>query len=396
MRVLFFISEFTRFYGAQRSLLMLLKELPRSGVEPIVVFPGEGKCADVYREAGLDVRILEGPRIARAFGQNLLEMSTPRKMAVAATQSLPYSLRLAALVRSVGAQILHVNTPRSLFLAGPFSKLLGVPVVFHVRGLLSPFNELQRHALGALATRLILVADAVKDDVPPLFHDKCVTIYNAVDESLVGKECEDDSRAPTEPPVVLCVGAIIPAKGQHHLLRAAALVNQRVAVRPRFVFLGADLHEGYRRHLNKLIKDLDLDNVEFKGWVDDPFSYYRRATLIAFPSVTGERLETAEGVLPVESGEGLPRAVLEAMFLGKAVVATRIAGVSEMIDHGRTGLIVPQGDAEQMANQICHLLVDEPARQAMARAAQKRARESFSTEVMVQKTSKLFREVARL
>jgi glycosyltransferase involved in cell wall biosynthesis len=67
--------------------------------------------------------------------------------------------------------------------------------------------------------------------------------------------------------------------------------------------------------------------------------------------------------------EGLPFVLVEAAALGKPIVATAIDGVPEIIDNGKTGILVPPGDAEALANAVISLLSDRPSAAAMAAAA---------------------------
>jgi glycosyltransferase involved in cell wall biosynthesis len=115
--------------------------------------------------------------------------------------------------------------------------------------------------------------------------------------------------------------------------------------------------------------------------------------IVVLPSVIRERIPTEEGSLEVQSGEGLPRTVLEAMYLGKPVVASSIAGVPEAIVNGETGYVVPPGDPEKLAAAICYLLESPDKRRVMGEAGAMRARSLFTTEAVVQKTVVVYQEL---
>jgi glycosyltransferase involved in cell wall biosynthesis len=153
------------------------------------------------------------------------------------------------------------------------------------------------------------------------------------------------------------------------------------------------MDERYRRHLDRLIAQYRLDNFQFLGWRDIPFPYYHMSDIVVLPSIIRERILTEEGPLEAQSGEGLPRTVLEAMYLGKPVVASEIAGVPEMVVNGETGYVVPPADPEKLAEAICHLLESPDKRRVMGEAGATRVRSLFTTEVMVQKTVALYREL---
>lgn len=93
--------------------------------------------------------------------------------------------------------------------------------------------------------------------------------------------------------------------------------------------------------------------------------------------------------------EGGPTSVLEAMAMRKPVVATNVGMVPEVIEHGRTGLIVPPGNATAMADAVIQLLADDAARQAMSEAARAHALAAFSIERMVDRYLEAFADVSR-
>ena len=398
MRVLFFVSEYHRFNGAQRSLLELVRNLPSAGVEPVVVFPGEGRCTTAFREADIRVDVLPGPPIQTTFGKHLLDISLPRKFAIFASQIVPYSFKIAAYAKRQCVDLLHCNSPRSLLLAGYGPALQGIPVVSYIRGLLTSYNRWQRFLLGVLPSRILLVCDSIRSELDSRFQSKCVTTYDSIDEQTV-QGIESWAEQPAFPQgqgsiVIAIFGAVIPEKGHHHLLRAAWLINQRYqGPRPRFIALGEFMDSRYRDYMNRLIKDYELDNFHCLGWRDNPFPYYHMSDIVVLPSVIRERIPTEEGSLEVQSGEGLPRTVLEAMYLGKPVVASSIAGVPEAIVNGETGYVVPPGDPEKLAAAICYLLESPDKRRVMGEAGAMRARSLFTTEAVVQKTVVVYQEL---
>src|SRR3990172_12754335 len=185
IRVLFFVSEYSRFHGGQRSLLQLVQNLPSVGVEPVVVFPGEGRCTAEYAAAGIRIEIVPAPEKLNVFGQYLLQIPYRQKAELFITCVIPYSSRLVQIMKRLDMQILHCNTTRSLLLAGPAVFLQRYPIVWHVRGQISPFSRAIRFACGALASRIILVATSLQPEIHPWFWTKCRTIYNGIDNKAI-------------------------------------------------------------------------------------------------------------------------------------------------------------------------------------------------------------------
>jgi L-malate glycosyltransferase len=98
------------------------------------------------------------------------------------------------------------------------------------------------------------------------------------------------------------------------------------------------------------------------------------------------------GVFTSES-ESFCLSMLEAMFFGRPSVATAVGGIPEVVESDRSGVLVPPGDADAVARAIEGLLADPERRAALGRAAQSRAKEKFSAEVIVPKYEALYRRV---
>jgi glycosyltransferase involved in cell wall biosynthesis len=94
--------------------------------------------------------------------------------------------------------------------------------------------------------------------------------------------------------------------------------------------------------------------------------------------------------------EGFGLAVVEAMAMGMAVVATTTGGLPEVVAQGETGLLVPPGDAESLAATVVSLLEDNVRRAQMGRNGMVRAQERFSLVASVMQMEQLYREVLGL
>jgi glycosyltransferase involved in cell wall biosynthesis len=397
IRVLFFVAEFFRLQGSQRSLLALLKRLPRESVEPIVVFPGEGRCTEAYREAGLDVRVLQAPEDLNVAGKALLHLSPLRAVRVFFTKVVGYNRRLARLADELKADVFHFNTARSILLAGLSAALTGKPRVLHVRGQVHVLGRLHRFISLLLPSRIILVSESLRSQIPFYFQDKCQTIYTGIDErDIPGAESHATAQAPRSNghPLVCTFGAVCPFKGYHHLIEASHIINLRGGPVPTFLAVGEVVDETYHRYLEALLRKYALTDFHFLGWQDNVLGLYESADVVVLPSVEEETLNTGEADIEVKGNEGLPRAVLEAMCLGKAVVATRVAGTVEQIEDGVNGLLVEPGNADELAQAIKRLVDDPVLRDRMGRSAALRVRDLFSKEKMVADTVALFRGLA--
>ncbi len=401
IRVLFMVAEYHRISGGQQSLLQLLRRLPEAGVKPLVCFPKEGRCSEAYRKAGIPIIVVPGPSMLTSYGQHLLKRSKLSALWILLTQMLPYSFRVMREMKRRRISILHCNSVRSLLFSGVVPRLFGYQVVWHIRGQLLPFRKLVRRAAETLATSIILVADALREQIGAESRPKCRTIYNGIDDqSAPADPTPVDLPFTLEPgqPVIVTVAALTPFKGHHHLLAAMRIVNQRAPEKKPALLCAGDLFDKkYVDYLRRLIAEYKLDNVHFLGWQPNPFPFYRLADVVVLPTVESEQLQIGDELIEVRSGEGFPRSILEAMHCGKPVVATRVAGTSEQIIEGQTGFLAPPANPEALAEAILKVLeMDPAARQRMGEQAIAVVREKFSTEQMVSQTVGFYRDIAGL
>jgi glycosyltransferase involved in cell wall biosynthesis len=131
-----------------------------------------------------------------------------------------------------------------------------------------------------------------------------------------------------------------------------------------------------RAALEQLARKLGIaDRVTFAGGVgqDDIGRYYEDADVFCLPSFS----------------EGLPVVLLEAMAAGLPVVASRIAGIPELIEHGRSGLLVPPGRADLLADALGTLLVDPGRRADLAAEARRRVGAEFDVDASAEQLREL-------
>jgi glycosyltransferase involved in cell wall biosynthesis len=163
------------------------------------------------------------------------------------------------------------------------------------------------------------------------------------------------------------IGRISPWKGQHIFIRAAAVVH-RDFPDARFFVIGAALfgEDQYDQEIRRLPGQLGIENiVEFAGFRKDVNRAMSELDLVVHAST---------------KGEPFGQVILEAMAAGKPVVATNGGGVPEIVEDGRTGILVPMGDAEALAHAICRILSDPAEARALGDRARKRAADHFTLE----------------
>ena len=183
-------------------------------------------------------------------------------------------------------------------------------------------------------------------------------------------------------PSILFVGRLIERKGVSHLIRALGTVRERTPARLVVIGDGPE-----RPRLERLAQDLGLrDQVEFRGRVgdDELRRAYASAAVFVLPSVLDARQDT----------EGLGVVLLEAMNYSVPVVASEIGGITDIVEHERTGLLVAPGDEGALAGALTRVLNDRGLSERLGAAGLRALSESFSWDGIVDRWEAVYRRAA--
>jgi glycosyltransferase involved in cell wall biosynthesis len=183
---------------------------------------------------------------------------------------------------------------------------------------------------------------------------------------------------PVDPPIVLAVGRLTEKKGYRYLIEAFALLCER-GRKCECHIVGPDFGQG--RELGRMVGRLRLgDRVRLLGAITNAEVRERMkgAAVLAVPSV-----EDRHG-----DSDGIPNVVIEAMAMGLPVVSTDAGGLSEAVQDGRTGLVVPQKDSQALARALERILMGD----GDAGVLKRNAREMIEREFVVEETARRFLE----
>ena len=170
---------------------------------------------------------------------------------------------------------------------------------------------------------------------------------------------------------ILFVGRLIERKGVRHLIRALGTLTSRLPVRLDIIGDGPE-----RARLEALARELGLEGVvAFRGRVSDEElrRAYASADAFVLPSVLDARKDT----------EGLGVVLLEAMNYSVPVIASDIGGITDIVRHEETGLLVPPGDEMALAAALARVLSDRPLALKLGEAGRERLHEEFSWDHIV-------------
>lgn len=185
----------------------------------------------------------------------------------------------------------------------------------------------------------------------------------------------DGAGSPATPGEVLCIGRLVPEKGQAVLIEAIAkLAERRLPGSATFAGEGPQ-----RKALEALAERLGIgERVSFRGAVgqEELHALYQAASVFCLPSFS----------------EGVPVVLMEAMAMRVATVSTTITGIPELIDDGRSGLLVPPGRPDLLAGALQRLLSDEGLRRELGEAGRAKVLAEFDASASAAQLHALFAE----
>jgi sugar transferase (PEP-CTERM/EpsH1 system associated) len=350
--------------GAQTALLRLLAGLDRDRFRPAVacLYNGDKPVAQRIRSLGIPVTDLE----------------------MTAKWRLDALWRLYRLLRQQRPDILHTWMFHANFPGRLLGRLAGVPIIITSRrneDIGGALRECLNRWTARLDDRVIAVCEVARRaeiERARVSPEHVVTIYNGIDVerfSPTGGESVSRVRRefgiPAGVPLVGAVGRLHPQKDFAGLLHSLTEVQKHVS--PIRLLLAGEGE--LRDDLETRARSLGISRiVTFAGFRSDVAEILAACDVFVLPSLW----------------EGMPNVVLEAMAVGLPVVATQVGGVPEIVLDGKTGLLVPPGDSETLAQALIRLLRDLDLRSRMGRAGRRRVEQYFSANQMVLETEALY------
>ena len=287
--------------------------------------------------------------------------------------------RLRRLIASTEASLVHVHSPAVGVLARTVSP---VPVVYTEHNVVDSYRQPTR-TLNRLTYRrnaaVIAVSDAVAESLLSFPGPAPRVIRNGVHCHVTPDEAAGVRRelGVGDRPFVVHVGNIRPYKGHRNLIAAAGIIRESVDD-VLVVSAGVEKNPGDQAALQAEIEESDLvDTVRLLGRREDARALLAAADVVVNPSDV----------------EGLPIVVLEAMALGRPIVATSVGGVPTIVRDRDTGLLVPPSDPGALAGGVVELLADRALAISLGGASQQLVDEEFSLEAMVTAVEDVYRTV---
>ena len=357
--------------GAEVQLKVLLSKLvlrPEFNLS-VILFNG-GRLGKEIEKLGVPVTVL--PEAERGSGKLFLE--------------------LASQFKQSKIDLVHTHKYKDTILAAPAAKLCGIPhVVRTVHGLREPFKGMQafkmnvyeaiertihRHCVDAIigvssqierryraegaVSRVVCIRNGIDFDGRP----------SQVDRNRIRRDLGVD----TGTCLIGTVGRLTPVKGLSYLLQSIPiLLRQRANVRLLIVGDGV-----IRKDLEVQAHDLGIsETVVFLGHREDTDELLQALDIFVLPSLN----------------EGIPMALLEAMAASRAVVASRVGGIPEIVEDGVEGILVEPMDVTQLAESCGRLIESPEIAMKMGEQARKRVVQEFSAAAMADRVAGLYEEL---
>jgi glycosyltransferase involved in cell wall biosynthesis len=363
MKIVYLITRLDEIGGAQQHVRALAKAQKELGNQVAVVAGGEAPFISGFEEAEIDVLLVK-PLVReikpindfRAFFQvrKMLKNLQPDMISIHSTK--------AGIIGRLAARSMHIP---ALFTAHGWVFSGGI-----TRRQQKEYLLIERLA-ARLSSKIITVSEydrrlaLGKNMISP---EKIVTVHNGVADIP-----EDLRSRPGKDPVTMIMVARLGTPKDHGLLLEALSSLTQHDWCLQLVGEGP-----LRAELEDSVAKLKLqERVFFLGARQD----------------TAELLSQSQISLLISRKEGLPRVILESMRAGLPVIASDVGGVSETIDDGRTGYLVPESDSSILKERIARLLLAPDLREQMGHEGRRRYEEYFTLDRMIAETTRVYRDL---
>ncbi|HEX2228739.1 MAG TPA: glycosyltransferase family 4 protein [Candidatus Binatia bacterium] len=359
------------FGGSQRNTLLTIAGLVQDEYEVELVCGPGARLVNETRAVGAPVHVIS----------DLVHPISPLKDCCAFFQ-------LYRLFLSQKYQIVHTHCIKAGLLGRLAARCARVPVVIHtlhgvpykINGdLKSRFYVIFEWLLGALTHCFVCVGEVLRQEISAWRiapGEKLTTIHSGIDFSAyvprrAAPQVKEELEVGAAWPIVGSIGRLSEQKAQHFLIEAvASLKNKYPGI--KLLLVG----EGPLRHfLERKIRDLDLSaHVSLLGQREDVADLLNIFDVYAMSS----------------QWEGVGRALTEAMYARLPIVTTAVNGVTELVSENDTGLLVPAGDPQALANAIDRVVSDPELGKRLGTNARTRVEEFMDGKRMVRAIEELY------
>jgi len=363
VKIAYLVTRADPIGGAQIHVRDLAVAVKAKGHEPTVLLSGTGPFVDDLRARGIPVVVL----------QHLVNPMRPLR-------DLRALAEVVRALRDLQPDLMTAHGAKVGILGRIAARYLGIPLVVTVHGwacapgtpaVQAAVSRGLERSIGSLATKLITVSEfdrrfGIASRL--VSEDRVVTVHNGMPDVSPALRAS----AQTSPPRLVMVARFEPQKDHATLLLALSGLQDH----PWELDLVGD--GPLRAAMEKLAADHGIGGrVHFLGQRTDVDRLLARSQIYLLAS----------------HWEGFPLSILEAMRAALPVVASDVGGVSEAVEDGTTGYVVPRGDVQQMRGRISSLLQSADLRAQFGAAGRARYEQRFTLDHMVARTLEVYRSI---
>jgi len=361
------VSNSRVFGGNEEHIRALIKYLDREKFSVFTAVPESSEFGAVLKNEGFEIVYNE---IQAKFSFRSLK-------------------NIMRIIREKNIHIIHTHNRREDLLGAVASLIQGIPQIVTIHDRINMNQEGERvnnfnamfykFVLKHMPRKIIAVSDATKKDLLQeikINKHKVTHITNGTDFERLNVDIDTHKEREKLVGIIARVrNKQIGKKGHLYFLQACKIIlekHKNVA----FLICGED--NITREYLESICRESHIhEHVRFLGYRKDIANVISMCDIIVQPSLF----------------EGLPRALVEAMYLGKPVVGTNVDGIREIIKHKETGLLIPSKDAKSLANAITQLLDNKSVASKLGRNANKFIKSNYDARIMAQQTELLYQEL---
>jgi len=372
MKKVFFYTDTPIFGGAERQMLLLARNLNKEKYQPSLLcsnYESLQPMVDAWKASGFDVHQL-----------NVMHKHDPR-----------HYFQIRSLLKIKRPDLLHIHlwnpgSCRYAFLAAPND--LPIVTTEHDPFPLSGMKKMLKMKYLKKTAETITVSDANKElmaSLYPEFENDITTVHNGIDlqnfeKTIVHLTSQEKNKIRTHifdakpsDRIILSIATLHPRKGLNYLLEAMPTVLEKFPD-AKLAIVG----EGpQKKELEKIISRLKIDHrVLLLGYQEDIPKLLKCSEIFVLPSIK----------------EAFGLVLLEALAAQTPIIATKVGGIPEIVQHMKTALLVEPGNSQELTDALSELLRNSALSQKIAFVGYHHVKE-FSAQAMAEKTERVYDKV---
>lgn len=353
--------------GAELSLYDLVTNLSPA-VTPVCAVP-EGPLREKLTDAGIKTYAVPMRQLTKSL--NLFEQLA------SGSAWLKVHAKIKEICKKEKINIIHANSLPAVIYTAKAARASKIPMLWHERDM--AVHSILTPQVAKFAKRIIAISKAVAKNLELQLKSsyKIRLIYNGTEVAKFANPSRDALPAlPVNKRKVLMASQFVEWKGHQDFIEAAKLVKQQISDTV-FILAGTKKRPEQQEYITRLEATISANGLEadfnWLGFVDN------------MPGLLSE----VDAVVVPSHGEPFGRIVVEAMAAEKALVAYDSGAIPELIENGKSGCLVDDGDINGLANSICKILSNNDFAATIAKEANLRVSRNFT----IQRTIEEFEEL---